>query len=721
MNSSTWFSCALALLLLFDLQALFAQSPTGTVSKPNQDQIHEPVTNTILYQGYLTDTNGGMLLDGVYEITFRLYDQEKAGTMLWTETRNVEVVGGIFALHLGQENNLESVDFSLARFLSLQLQGETEIHERFRLSAVPFSLLAADVEEGKVVKGINGLTDQVQIVAGEGISVSQGDNGQLVISARTGLEGSTLDTSSLRQGASGGDDGPPEPFITFNEVIRAKPTNSFHELGPNGGLTVENTAGGAANINFIRSSGGVDQSYYRFVNRINGHFNIRDIIVNKSPFVVEQNANNYVLVVDSLSRVGVGTNVPAYALDVIDDIHASKDIIASDDIISVDDLVAGALSGDGDVDVRQNNITTIFLEGGSNTGGLIQVEDETGNSIGVELFNTANDGGQIDVNDDNNNAVVHAFAGTDHGLIQNKQSDGSVLVSIDQLNANTGGRVEIKDEAGAALIRLEAGALGTGSFAHFTGVSNRSMTWDAHGGLTVSGPSNTTTSLNLPPGSVQPYEIQGEAGIANTHSDASISLTGGNDILLTRSITAPVPGYVLVIGTAQFNLGGGLGLDYGVSDDCDATPTLPSHQDFFIFDGVGSTSSIPGTAHGIFFVTSGAHTFCLLANDSTTGGAGTVNDRQLDLLFVPTFYGTVVSNQPNDGVLDANQPAAAPISFEAERIQSIADNEARIQSELERMQTQIDALKALLAQQDAAKGTQDIPQPKPQRKEDDRE
>ena len=133
-------------------------------------------------------------------------------------------------------------------------------------------------------------------MAGNGISVTEGDDGRLVISARTGLEGAVLDTN-LRQGTSGGDDGDPEPYIVFNEIVRAFPTNGFHEMGANGGLTVENTAGGAGNINFIRSSGGVDQSYYKFVNRINGDFNFRDALNAKSPFKIEFDAeeNQFVL------------------------------------------------------------------------------------------------------------------------------------------------------------------------------------------------------------------------------------------------------------------------------------------------------------------------------------------------------------------------------------------------------------------------------------------
>ena len=110
----------LALFMFVGLQTATAQQRVADAGSEAQIQ---KTPATILYQGYLSDYNDEALLDGPYEITFRLYDQEETGTVLWTETRTVDVTGGTFSLHLGQENSLEQVDFSRARFLSLELQG----------------------------------------------------------------------------------------------------------------------------------------------------------------------------------------------------------------------------------------------------------------------------------------------------------------------------------------------------------------------------------------------------------------------------------------------------------------------------------------------------------------------------------------------------------------------------------------------------------------------
>ena len=686
--------------------------PQAHVVSQNTSEVPiEQPPATVLYQGYLTDHNGEALLDGSYEITFRLYDDEEAGKVLWTETRTIEVTGGTFSLHLGQENSLEQVDFSRARFLSLELQGETETAERTQLSAVPFSLMAADVKDGQVVKGINGLTDQIEIVAGDGISVTEGDDGRLIISARTGLEGAVLDTN-LRQGTSGGDDGDPEPFIVFNEVVRATPSNSFHEMGANGGLTVENTAGGAANINFIRSSSGVDQSYYRFVNRANGDFNIRDVQNSKSPFKMEFAAMENQLVLAANGNVGIGTETPGFDLDVVGVIHAENDVVAQND------LIAGFNGGQGDISVFHNGNNTILLDGHNGRGGSIEVFDETATFAGVELFNTHNDGGQIDVNDENEVPLVSMFAASNYGVLQTYADDGSLLVSLES-GTGEGGEFFLQDGDGTNLVRMIPDALGTGAFAEFTGVGGRSMIWDADVGLSITGPSNTTSTVALPIGSIDNTEMENEPGLANIHSSTGFGLTGGTDILLTRTITTPTSGFVFVIGSAQFNFSTSSGINYGISDDCDASPTLPSSQDFLLDDGAEGVSTLTGTAHGTFSVSAGSHTFCLLADDATAGGPASAVDRQLDVIFFPTSYGTTQTNLPADGVLDANQPTATPINLQAERTQSMADNEARMQVELERMQAQIDELKAIIAEQDAFVGSPVAHPPKPKRDDED--
>lgn len=64
------------------------------------------VPHLINYQGRLTDKSN-VPLEGAYNLTFRIYDAETAGNLLWEETQTgVVIQKGIFSILLGSVNNL---------------------------------------------------------------------------------------------------------------------------------------------------------------------------------------------------------------------------------------------------------------------------------------------------------------------------------------------------------------------------------------------------------------------------------------------------------------------------------------------------------------------------------------------------------------------------------------------------------------------------------------
>jgi len=101
------------------------------------------VPNVISYQGRLTDT-GGNPLDGVYSMTFRLYTDSLAGSLIFTEVLTVPVNAGLFSVELG---NTVTIPYSLPStatfaniYLSIQLGAEPEMMPRRRLVSAPFAL-----------------------------------------------------------------------------------------------------------------------------------------------------------------------------------------------------------------------------------------------------------------------------------------------------------------------------------------------------------------------------------------------------------------------------------------------------------------------------------------------------------------------------------------------------------------------------------------------------
>jgi hypothetical protein len=191
-----------------------------------------------------------------------------------------------------------------------------------------------------------------------------------------------------------------------------------------------------------------------------------------------------------------------------------------------------------------------------------------------------------------------------------------------------------------------------------------------------------------------------EPGVASaTEGSSSVTINDATTILLSRSITAPAAGYVLVIASGQAQVGHSNGttssIDFGVSD---VSTTLPVNQDlaWMLSAAAGTgTYTAPVTVHGLFSVTSGSHTFYFLGNKTSTTGNSYMLDTQLTLLYIPTFYGTVEPTLAGgtdvpDGEAPVRTISAAEVT--AERSASEEANDARVEHELAAMRDRIAAL-----------------------------
>jgi len=106
------------------------------------------VPHLVNYQGRLTDT-GGVPLNGSYNLTFRIYDAETAGNLLWEEIQNNIVINkGIFAVLLGSVTNL-NLAFDKPYFLEIKVGNEV-MSPRQRLASGAYALRA----EHGVPKGV---------------------------------------------------------------------------------------------------------------------------------------------------------------------------------------------------------------------------------------------------------------------------------------------------------------------------------------------------------------------------------------------------------------------------------------------------------------------------------------------------------------------------------------------------------------------------------------
>lgn len=98
------------------------------------------VPQLLSYQGRLTNTVNEPVADGLYSITFSIYDAESNGTVVWSESLNdVQLTQGLFSVFLGQTIPITSTVFSEPnRYLEVSINDEI-VTARHRFSTVSYA------------------------------------------------------------------------------------------------------------------------------------------------------------------------------------------------------------------------------------------------------------------------------------------------------------------------------------------------------------------------------------------------------------------------------------------------------------------------------------------------------------------------------------------------------------------------------------------------------
>jgi hypothetical protein len=101
------------------------------------------VPHLINYQGRLTDSSGKPL-EGTHNLTFRIYDAETAGNLLWQETyQNINIQKGIFSIMLGSVTNLD-LPFDKPYWLEIKVNDEV-MSPRQRIASSGYAYMAENV------------------------------------------------------------------------------------------------------------------------------------------------------------------------------------------------------------------------------------------------------------------------------------------------------------------------------------------------------------------------------------------------------------------------------------------------------------------------------------------------------------------------------------------------------------------------------------------------
>ena len=298
--------------------------------------------------------------------------------------------------------------------------------------------------------------------------------------------------------------------------------------------------------------------------------------------------------------------------------------------------------------------------------------DPAGGRVNAEIRNHENSGGALELYEED---------GTRHAYIE-PDFDGQ------------GGYLDVRAAIGSAF-RVD-GTAGSGSVITMAGGASPSVFDTGQTG---------NSAVQLPSNAIQDTEILDEAGVANNADGSPVSTPTGSTVTISRSITAPTSGFVLAIGTGELVLthtsGSASTLQYSVSADCDATPTAPLTQqtNYGLPTGAATgTYRIPATVQGIFSVAAGTTTFCNYVN--VTSGSASIDDQNISLVFLPTAYGSIVTNlrAGGDEVEEAPRAGLTAADVASERDASVTADRDRVEAELREMQERMAEIQSLLEQ-----------------------
>lgn len=128
--------------------------PAWAAPEPIQSASGFGVSNTISYQGNLTDASG-QPITGDIDMIFRLYDVETGGTELWSEghmgVNAVPVQNGLFHLPVGSLNPIPAEVWNQPQlYLGIQVATDPEMTPREVVGVLPAAYVAQTVPDASI-------------------------------------------------------------------------------------------------------------------------------------------------------------------------------------------------------------------------------------------------------------------------------------------------------------------------------------------------------------------------------------------------------------------------------------------------------------------------------------------------------------------------------------------------------------------------------------------
>lgn len=115
------------------------------------------LTPQLSHQGRLLDDDGNPVPDGDYEVMYKLYNDEVAGTGVYTETQTISVADGLFTTSLGMTQDMTPTIFAEPLWMEISVEGET-LSPRQPLQGAPYAFSLAS---GAAIQGAEALGEGI--------------------------------------------------------------------------------------------------------------------------------------------------------------------------------------------------------------------------------------------------------------------------------------------------------------------------------------------------------------------------------------------------------------------------------------------------------------------------------------------------------------------------------------------------------------------------------
>lgn len=106
------------------------------------------ISPLISYQGILKDSSGN-LINNTVSLTFKIFNHSTSGSLLWQETKDVQVNNGLFTTQLGDVSSMNPAQFDQALWLEIVV-GANTLSPRQQLMGAPYAFSLAP---GAIVTG----------------------------------------------------------------------------------------------------------------------------------------------------------------------------------------------------------------------------------------------------------------------------------------------------------------------------------------------------------------------------------------------------------------------------------------------------------------------------------------------------------------------------------------------------------------------------------------